>query len=330
MKRIDDFESLKVVADGRRLAILRLLLWKRATLSQLGKLLDMHPAQVRHHLKQLEAAGLVELAATQVTGGFVEKYYRATARAFVINLAVTPQRPQQEAVVAMGSDDPALELLARSLRQRDSTPDVFAVPVGSLDGLVALRQGVCRLAGCHLPDGESDDYNLSYVRHLFPGQTMLLLTLAYRQQGLLLARGNPRSVQGLADLARADVTLVNRRRGAGTRLWLDRQLGRLGIAPEQVRGYQREVNTHFEVAEAVARGEADVGLGLLAAAQQQGLGFVPLFEERYELVVPEADVADPGLRPLLDCLQTADCRRIINGLAGYSAVRTGEERRVAG
>ena len=330
MQSILDFESLKVVADGRRLAILRLLLWEPATLSQLGKLLDMHPAQVRHHLKQLEAAGVVELAATQISGGFVEKYYRATARAFVINLAVTPQRPQQEAVVAMGSDDPALEALAGALRRHQSAPDVFAVPVGSLDGLVALRQGVCRLAGCHLPDGEGDDYNLSYVRHLFPGQTMLLLTLAYRQQGLLLARGNPRSVQGLADLARADVTFVNRRRGAGTRLWLDRQLGRLGIAPEQVRGYQREVNTHFEVAETVARGEADVGLGLLAAAQQQGLGFVPLFEERYELVVPEADVADPGLQPLLDCLQTADCRRIINGLAGYSAVRTGEERRVAG
>ena len=330
MKSIRDFEALKVVADGRRLAILRLLLWKPATLSQLGKLLAMHPAQVRHHLKQLEAAGVVELAATQISGGFVEKYYRATARAFVVNVAVAPERPQQEAVVAMGSDDPALEALAQAFRQREGTPDVFAVPVGSLDGLIALRQGVCRLAGCHLLDSESGDFNVSYVRHLFPGQRMLLLTLAQRQQGLLLAPGNPRSVQGVADLARADVTFVNRRRGTGTRLWLDGELGRLGIAPERVGGYRREVGTHREVAAAVARGEADVGLGVLAAAGQQELDFVPLFEERYELVVAEAEVENPLLRPLLDFLQTAEGRGVISGLAGYSTVHTGEERRVEG
>ena len=330
MQMIRDFEALKVVADGRRLAILRLLLWKPATLSQLGKLLAMHPAQVRHHLKQLETAGVVELAATQISGGFVEKYYRATARAFAVNLAVTPGRPQKEAIIAMGSDDPALEALAGALRQRGGAPDVYVVPVGSLDGLIALRQGVCRLAGCHLLDDESGDYNVSYVRHLFPGQRMLLLTLAQREQGLLVAGGNPRHVQGLADLARADITFVNRRRGAGTRLWLDGQLGRLGIASDQVRGYYREVNTHFEVAEAVARGEADVGLGVLAAARQQELGFVPLFEERYELVVPEVDVADPGLRPLFDYLQTAEGRGVVGGLAGYEVTRTGAERWVGG
>ncbi|HEX6384921.1 MAG TPA: substrate-binding domain-containing protein [Anaerolineae bacterium] len=328
MQQIQDFEPLKVLADSRRLAILRLLLSAPATLSQLGKALDMHPAQVRHHLKQLEEIGLVELVATQITRGFVEKYYQATAGAFVITLAVVPERPQREAIVAMGSHDPALDLLAQELRQGDNVPDVFTVPVGSLDGLIALRQGLCRLAGCHLLDSESGDYNLSYVRHLFPGEVMGLLTLAHRQQGLLVAKGNPYHIQTPVDLARPDITFVNRQRGTGTRLWLERELSRLGVAPQQVRGYEQEVNTHFRVAKAVATGQADVGLGVMAAARQFDLDFVPLFEERYELVMPVNEYGNPLLQPLLDYLQTAECRRIINRLSGYSVARTGEERHV--
>lgn len=330
MARIRDFEALKVVADGRRLAILRLLLAGPGTLSQLGRALGMHPAQVRHHLKQLEAAGLVALASTEITGGFVEKYYRATAHAFVVNVAIVPERGRKQTVVAMGSHDPALELVAGALRQGESTPDFFAVAVGSLDGLVALRQGACQLAGCHLMDETGTDFNRSYVRHIFPGERMHLLTLSQREQGLLVAPGNPRRIGGLADLARRDVTFVNRGRGTGTRLWLDRELGRLGIGPAQVRGYGGVAGTHYEVAEWIAQGRADVGLGVMAAARQWGLDFVPLFEERYELVMPEAEYEGVLLRPVLDFLQTAGCRRVIGGLAGYRVALTGEERVVEG
>jgi molybdate-binding protein len=324
MRSIHSFTSLKALGDARRLAILRCLMRRRATLSQVGRELAMHPAQVRHHLKQLETAGLVELVSTKIAGSFVEKYYEATAHAFVINLAIVPDGSEEGAIVAMGSHDLALELMAEQLPTAVSGPDLFTIPVGSLDGLIALRQGMCQVAGCHLWDAASDEYNLPTVRHLFPGETMRLLTVAHRQQGLLVAAGNPRAIHTLADLARDDITFANRKRGTGTRLWLDQQLRHIGLTPQQVQGYDRELNTHWQVAQAVAGGEVDVGLGVWAAAGPDGLDFIPLFEERYELVMRAT--ADSRLQPLLNYLQTADCRHLITSLAGYSDRHTGAER----
>lgn len=326
---IRTFDALKTLGEPRRLVILQRLMWGKATLSQLGRELAMHPAQVRHHLKQLEAAELVELVSTDIVRGFVEKYYQATAHAFVVNLAVVPARTNQSAIIAMGSHDLALERVAEQLCTADHTPDLFPIPVGSLDGLIALRQGMCQVAGCHLLDSASGEYNRPTVRHLFPGESICLLTLAHRQQGLLVAPGNPRGIHDLADLAREDVRLANRKPGAGTRLWLDEQLRRLGIAPTQVRGYEQVFNTHWQVAQAVARGQADTGLSVLAAARQLGLDFIPLFEEQYDLALPTASTADTQLQPLLDYLQTAECRRIIESLDGYAAGHTGEEQLVA-
>ena len=284
----------------------------------------MHPAQVRHHLKKLEALDLVELAETRVQGGFVEKYYRATARAFLVNLAVIPHNPERETVIALGSHDPALEHLALTMRADERTPDVFALPAGSLDGLVALRQGVCNFSGVHLLDVESGEYNRPHVQHLFPGQSMRLLTLAHRQQGLLLAPGNPRNIRALADLSKEGVTFVNRRKGSGTRLWLDARLRQQGIPTSAVEGYTLEVSTHDQVAEHVARGQVDAGIGVMAAARARGLAFVPLFKERFDLVIPEKDINSPLLAPLLDHLQTTAFRKDVEALAGYDTAHTGE------
>jgi putative molybdopterin biosynthesis protein len=166
------------------------------------------------------------------------------------------------------------------------------------------------------------------VRHLFPGQAMTLLTLAYRQQGLVTAAGNPRQIRTLADLARPDVTFINRQSGSGTRLWLERQLQQLGVSTDQVRGYQQCATTHQQVAEAVAHGRADVGLAILAVAQSYGLHFIPLFEERYELVLPTASLAESLLQPLLDTLHTAAFRQTLAQLGGYEAASTGSRRDV--
>ena len=146
LRRIQDFEHLKILADARRLAILRLLMAKQATLSQLGQALGEHPARVRHHLKQLEKAGLVELVDTRVVRGFVEKYYRARARAFLLQELILPDDPKRETITVLGSHDLALEALAERLREQSSM-DLLVLPVGSLDGLIALRQGSAQLAG---------------------------------------------------------------------------------------------------------------------------------------------------------------------------------------
>ncbi len=323
LRTIQDYEHLKILADARRLAILRLLMAGPATLSQLGQVLGEHPAQVRHHLKLLEQAGLVELVDTRVVRGFTEKYYRARARAFLLHQMVLPANAEP-GIVVMGSHDLALELLAAQARQSRTSPlNIVVLPVGSLDGLVALRQGIAQVAGCHLLDAESGEYNLPYVRHLFPDQEVRLVTLAHREQGLLVAHGNPRDIHGLQDLVRPGLSIVNRNRGSGTRLWLDHELETIHLPAGSLHGYEREVRTHTAVAEAVASGRADAGLGILAAAQKYSLDFVPLFQERFDLVVAQEWVENHRLEPLFDLLASAHLRRLVESLGGYQTAQMG-------
>jgi putative molybdopterin biosynthesis protein len=313
------FEQIKLLSDPRRLAILRLLMAGPATLTHLGQALGEHPAWVRHHIKKLEEAGLVEVSEVKVTSGVTEKYYSSRAGAFLIQEMVLPQNTNRQTVIFSGSHDLAVELLAVQLSARIN---ILTLPVGSLDGLVALRQGFCHLSGCHLLD-KNGEYNTPFVRHFFPDRSTSLFTLAHRQQGLLLAPGNPKGIRGVADMVRPDATFINRQRGSGTRLWLDARLHELGISGEQIRGYENVVSTHTECAQAVQRGEADVALGLQAAALQHGLDFIPLFFERYDLTVPQEQTST--VSPILDYLQSGDFRREVAGLSGYDTTHTGEQ-----
>ncbi len=216
LEYIKSLEQIKLLSDPRRLAILRLLMVEPATLTHLGRILGEHPAWVRHHLKQLEDAGLVEMVTSQVSGGFVEKYYQARARAFIFQEIILPDASRAESVVLMGSHDLALNLLAERL-QGSAGLNLLALPVGSLEGLVALRQGLAHLTGCHLLDAESGEYNRTFIRHFFPDREMAAVTLAHRVQGLMVAPGNPKGIRGLGDLGGGDLTLINRNRGSGTR-----------------------------------------------------------------------------------------------------------------
>lgn len=316
---LQSFEQLKLLADPRRLAILRLLMAAPATLTQLGEALGEHPAWVRHHLKQLESAGLVELAERRVQSGVVEKFYRARAGGFLLQQLILPDNRSRPAIVFAGSHDLGIELLAAHLAPH---LDLFSLPIGSLDGLVTLRQNLCQVAGCHLLDA-GGEYNLPFIQRLFPDRTMRLVTLAHREQGLMTAPNNPKSIRTVADLARADVTFVNRNPGSGTRLWLDRQLAALGIPGSAVRGYETTVRTHTECARLVQSRAADAAIGLRAAAERSGLDFVPLFHERYDLIFPAG--METALAPLLEAVQTARFRRELDDLPGYATAHTGEQ-----
>ncbi|MFZ2098581.1 MAG: substrate-binding domain-containing protein, partial [Anaerolineales bacterium] len=188
LEHLHTFDQLKILSDPRRLSILRHLMIGPATLSQLGRSLGEHPAWIRHHLKLLEQAGLVELSEVKISEGYIEKYYQSKAQAFLLQELLLPESFGKRMVVLSGSHDLAMECLAKSL-SCDLT--IFTLPVGSLNGLVALRQGMCNATGCHLYEASSDDFNTPFVRHFFPDQTMVLLTLAYRQQGLIVPPGNP-------------------------------------------------------------------------------------------------------------------------------------------
>lgn len=326
VRPVDD-EQLRVLGHPHRLAVLRRLMAGPATLTRLGEALDRHPAWVRHHIKSLEAAGLVELIEERTTRNYTEKFYRATAPAYGVHRLITPLTGARRPVVALGSHDLALEALAEIAGAKGG--GVVAAAVGSLDGLVALRQGLADVAGCHLYDAQDGDFNLGYARHLFPDRPVAVVTLAEREQGLIVASGNPRRIVGLHDLVESDATIVNRNRGSGTRLWLDTQLRQLGAEASALAGYDREVRTHTEAALAVAAGRADAALGIRAAAEAAALGFVPLFLERYDLVVLEENLTRAGVARLLDALVAPRFKAAASRLGGYDTTSTGREWHLA-
>ena len=153
-----------------------------------------------------------------------------------------------------------------------------------------------------------------------------MVTLAHRTQGLILAPGNPKKIKSIQDITRENVKFINRNTGSGTRLWIDSELKKLSIETEFINGYDTSVKTHSEAATLIAENKGDVSIGLQAAAHQHGLDFIPLFEERYDLVLPREN--EKALSPLLDYLQTATFRTGLNSLTGYNAAHSGEQIRI--
>ena len=227
-----------------------------------------------------------------------------------------------------GSHDPAVSLVAARFGELCNCTLQVSYS-GSLGGLIALAEGKADLAGSHLWDEESDTYNEPFVRRLLPGRRVALLTLAHRRLGLITAPGNPGRLSALTGLAAPNIRFINRQRGTGTRVWLDAQLRRAAVDAREIAGYDHEVNTHAEVARAVAEGVADVGLGIETAAIAYGLGFVRLATEPYDLIVPAEAWALPAVNALATWLSTQDGQAAIASLGGYETEATGRIRWVA-
>jgi len=298
--------------------ILRLLMASPATLTHLARTLKQSPAWVRHHILTLESADLIEVSEIRKMGKVTEKFYRAKADALFLQEVILP-KTKKSAVIFSGSHDLALEGVVEHLEKHIT---LLSLPVGSLDGLVNLRQGLCQISGSHLLDDDGK-YNTPFVRHLFPDRDIEIVTFAYRTQGLMLMNGNPKDIKKIADITKPNVRFVNRNAGSGTRLWLDAELRKLKIPIDKINGYDTVVKTHSEAAMFVVNNTVDVALGLQAAAHQRNLDFIPLFEERYDLVLPREN--KKSLMPVLDYLQTANFRAELNSLTGYNTSHSGEK-----
>lgn len=235
-----------------------------------------------------------------------------------------PPESIEGVAVAIGSHDLTLDLLASHLHRLHSDLSLSSSNVGSLGGLLALARGEAHMAGCHLLDEQSGEYNIAYIRRYLKGHRVVVVNLVHRIQGLILPKGNPRGVSSLEDLARDDVIFINRQRGSGTRMLLDYKLRELGIAPDQVKGYERDEYTHLAVAAAVAGGRADVGLGILSAANAMGLDFAPLLSERYDLVIPAEHYESDVMQPVLEIIRGDEFRRAVDALGGYDTSAMGE------
>lgn len=244
--------------------------------------------------------------------------------------ALTRESPTSEAGVLRfsGSHDPSLACVAARFSSIAPGYTLRLTFTGSLGGLMALAQGTADLAGCHLWDAESDTYNVPFVRRLLPGRRVALVTLAYRRVGLIVAPGNPLGLQGLADLARPGLRFIGRPRGTGTRVWLDAQLRRSGLVGP--RGPEMEVATHSELAQAIAEGRADAGLGIEAAASAWGLDFISLTREGYDLVIPAEIWETPPVVALVNWLASEEPRALLADLGGYETEATGRVEWVEG
>ncbi|RJR34790.1 MAG: molybdopterin biosynthesis protein [Deltaproteobacteria bacterium] len=223
----------------------------------------------------------------------------------------------RETTVIIGSHDIALDVLANYLRLHYPAATLSSAHVGSLGGLSALQRGEAHCAGVHLLDEESGEYNVPYIKKMLPGRGVVLVNLAYREQGLMVARGNPRGIKDVAGLARSGTRFVNRQRGAGTRILLDYRLKESGVDPAEINGYDREEYTHMAVAAAVASGSADAGLGIRAAAKALDLDFIGMVEERYDLCILREYWETPYIRRLLEAMGDPAFQEAVRSLGGY-------------
>jgi len=227
-------------------------------------------------------------------------------------------------IVIVGSHDNTLDVLADQIRAKYSHITLSSSHVGSMGGLMAIKKGVCHLAGAHLLDDKDGSYNISYINRYLPDTEVRLVNLVLREQGLLVPSGNPRQIEGIEDLSRADITFINRQGGSGTRILLDYRLKESGLDPEAINGYGNEEFTHMSVAVAVLNGAADVGLGIHAAARALNLDFIPVVTEQYDLIIPAIHFESENIRILLETIRSAEFKKRVEALGGYSTVKTGE------
>jgi putative molybdopterin biosynthesis protein len=236
-------------------------------------------------------------------------------------------RPEQEienTVLCTGSHDLAIGVLEDQLKLRHAELKIAASNVGSLGGLLALQRGETHIAGTHLLDPDTGVYNIPDIKKAIPKTPVVLVHLAQREQGILVRRGNPKAIRGLKDLARKDVTFVNRQPGSGTRVLLDYEVKRLGINPASVQGYEREEFTHMAVGVAVASGLADGGLGVRAACHALELDFIPVANEQYDVLFLRSFFDSERGAQLMEVIRSEAFRSAVAALGGYDTRSSGE------
>lgn len=238
---------------------------------------------------------------------------------FKVNVRLLRKREVlSNTVVFIGSHDNTIDVLSNQLKKHYPGYSLSSANVGSMGGLIALKRRECHMAGTHLLDETTGEYNIPFINNLLSGEKVLVINLVYRQQGLMVKKGNPKTIKGFEDLIREDVIFINRQRGSGTRLLLDKYLKELSIDPSKIKGYDTEEFTHMAVASRVATGVADTGLGIYSAAKAFGLDFIPVAEERYDLVILEEYEELPMIQAILEIIRNDnEFRSLVEALGGY-------------
>ncbi len=238
---------------------------------------------------------------------------------------LTSEKALNNRLLVLGSHDLTIDLLASAIKERsEGMINISSSNIGSMGGLLAIEKGITHFAGSHLLDTATGEYNRSYIHRYIRSTHVALVTLVHRWQGLMIAKGNPKNIRGISDLTRSEITMINRQAGSGTRILLDYELQKAGIDPSAISGYRSEEYTHMSVAMAVTSGRADVGLGIMAAAQALNLDFIPVSRERYDLVMPSDFLEDERMKLLLDIIRSNKFTEQVLALGGYEVGETGK------
>ncbi len=298
------------------------------TPEEVAKLLKISRFTVYEMIKRGDLAAYRIGRKVRVEAPDLDNYIQASKGASPAAVAQEPPADQGGAAASdlvLCGQDVLLDMLTRHLERQMPPVRCLRNYVGSFGGLIALYRGTANAVTAHLWDSDSDTYNVAYVRRFLPGQRAQIINLCYRMAGFYVPKGNPKQINAWEDLARPDIRLVNREPGAGARVLLDEKLRQLNIQASGILGYDQEEMSHLAVASAVARGEADVGIGIEKAAQQvAGIDFIPLQKERYDLIIRKEDAAKPAFQLLLAILRSESFRKEVRGLGGYDLTETGQ------
>ena len=228
-----------------------------------------------------------------------------------------------KSIFLAGSHDPSIDLIISKLYAKHGIR-LISSNIGSIGGLMALKRKESHIAGSHLLDEKTGSYNIPHINHFLPEQKVILITLAYRTQGLIVKKGNPKHITSISDISKPNVEFVNRQLGSGTRILFDYELKSKGINQKSITGYQRQEITHLGVAATVESGLADVGLGLLSAAKAFDLDFIPVTQEKFDLVIPKNYYDSSFLEPLINLIKSDEYKQDIIDLGGYDTKETGQ------
>ena len=226
-------------------------------------------------------------------------------------------------VLVIGSHDMTLDILSDEIKKNGRGVRIASGNVGSLGGLLALKKGTSHVAGSHLLDTQSGEYNIPYIRRYLKGFPVHVFNLVTREQGLIIRKGNPKGIKNTGDLVRDDVSFINRQQGSGTRILLDYRLSESNIDSSLINGYDNEEYTHMNVAVSILNGTADAGLGIMAAARALDLDFIPVVKEQYDLIIPSSFLDDPKIQLFLDIVRSNNFRERVKRLGGYNPDKSG-------
>jgi len=228
-------------------------------------------------------------------------------------------------IIVTGSHDLILDVLKNELQKNISNLNLVSFNVGSMGGLLALKQRKTHLATSHLLDPENGEYNFSYIKRILPHRELKVINLAYREQGIMVKKGNPKNIKSIDDLVKKDITFVNRQKGSGTRVLLDYLLKGKGYNPLRIKGYSREEYTHLMVASSVAEGNVDAGLGILSAAKAFYLDFIPIAKERYDIILSLEFYSNWKMKEILQIIRSENFQKKVLDLGGYDLTLSGKE-----